>query len=69
MPLSKKKYTYVGPVTQFGKCIALKWSGETIAVSSKKARSNLAYQFKKNVGLTSSAGSLDFPGLFYEEEL
>ena len=42
------QYTYDGPVMEFDICIANRWQGSTFAVSEKKARSNLAYQFKKN---------------------
>lgn len=41
------KYTYDGPVLEFNTIIAEHWKGETMAPSEKKARSNLAYQFKK----------------------
>ena len=41
------KYTYNGPVLIFGKLVSNRWSGETVAVSRKKALSNLSYQFKK----------------------
>lgn len=41
-----KKYTYDGPVMEFEKCITNKWKSSTYAVSEKKARSNLIYQFK-----------------------
>ena len=41
------KYSYDGPVMQFNTCISNHWKGETIAPSESKARSNLAYQFKK----------------------
>lgn len=40
-------YRYDGPVMEFDKCISNRWQGETTASSEKKARSNLAYQFKK----------------------
>lgn len=40
-------YSYEGPVMEFGKCVASVWKGSTYAVSEKKARSNLIYQFKK----------------------
>lgn len=43
-----EKYIYEGPVLEFDKCIADCWKGETMASTEKKARSNLAYQFKKN---------------------
>ena len=39
------QYTYDGPVMNFGTCISDQWHGTTYAVSEKKARSNLAYQF------------------------
>lgn len=42
------KYIYDGPVMEFNTCIADHWKGETIANSEAKARSNLAYQFKKS---------------------
>ena len=42
-----KIYSYCGPVMEFGKLIAERWCGETKAISEKKARSNLAYQFKQ----------------------
>lgn len=41
------QYMYDGPVMNFGTCISDRWHGTTYAVSEKKARSNLAYQFKK----------------------
>ena len=41
------RYFYEGPVLEFDKVIAKCWRGETIASSKRKARSNLAYQFKK----------------------
>lgn len=42
-----KRYSYSGPVEEFGRCIADNWSSSTRAVSEEKARSNLVYQFKK----------------------
>ena len=41
------KYIYSGPVMEFDKLVDNNWYGETMAESEKKARSNLAYQFKK----------------------
>ena len=35
----------------FDKCVEHYWTGETTASSEKKARSNLAYQYKKEMGL------------------
>ena len=45
-----RMYFYNGPVMAFDQCIASNWHGETKAVSEKKARSNLIYQFKKQTG-------------------
>lgn len=41
------QYTYDGPVMEFGNCVVNRWKAKTHAVSEQKARSNLAYQFKK----------------------
>lgn len=41
------QYEYDGPVMIFDTCVASRWKGSTYAVSERKARSNLAYQFKK----------------------
>lgn len=43
-------YYYNGPVLEFNKIIASHWSASTRAHSEKKARSNLAYQFKMEYG-------------------
>lgn len=40
-------YIYDGPVLEFDRLVANHWKGETVATSERKARSNLAYQFKK----------------------
>lgn len=39
-------YSYNGPVMEFDKCIEHDWKAETTAVSEKKAKSNLIYQYK-----------------------
>ena len=41
------KYIYEGPVMEFDRCVVNHWKGETLAVSESKAKSNLAYQYKK----------------------
>ena len=46
------RYFYEGPVLEFDKVIAKCWRGETIASSKRKARSNLAYQFKRATNRT-----------------
>ena len=43
-------YSYAGPVLEFDKIVTNCWQGQTYAVSEAKARSNLAYQFKKENG-------------------
>ena len=40
------RYSYNGPVMVFGKFVG-NWKGETYADSEAKAKSNLAYQFRK----------------------
>lgn len=45
-----KLYSYNGPVLEFDRIIAEHWSASTRAKSEKKARSNLAYQFKMKYG-------------------
>ena len=40
-------YSYKGPVLEFDKIVTNRWSAQTYATSEAKARSNLAYQFKK----------------------
>ena len=42
-----KQYLYDGPVMEFDRCVANRWKASTYAVSEKKARSNLTYQYKK----------------------
>lgn len=42
------QYSYDGPVMEFERCIVYHWKAHTVAESEKKARSNLAFQFKKN---------------------
>ncbi len=43
-------YSYGGAVLEFGKIVANHWRGQTYAVSEARARSNLAFQFKKETG-------------------
>lgn len=56
-----KLYYYNGPVTEFGKCIEHRWTGETYAPSEKKAKSNLIFQFKKQTNRAAST-KIDLPG-------
>lgn len=43
-------YSYDGAVLEFDKIVDNHWKGQTYAVSEAKARSNLAFQFKKETG-------------------
>lgn len=43
----RHRYVYQGPVMEFDRIICNKWKGETVAVSERLAKNNLAYQFKK----------------------
>lgn len=43
-------YYYNGPVLEFERIVADHWSASTRASTEKKARSNLAYQFKMETG-------------------
>ena len=60
-----KKYRYSGPAMRFNKCIMNKWTGETMAATPERARSNLAYQFKKQNKLIPSA-NITLPGKLEE---
>lgn len=55
------KFIYKGPVMSFGKCVSNCWEGETMAETEQKAKSNLAYQYKKKCGLCASA-KVTLPG-------
>ena len=44
------RYLYDGPVREYDRCVNSRWRGETVAPSEKKARNNLAYQYKKKYG-------------------
>lgn len=51
----RHKYRYSGPVMEFDRLICSKWEGETIASTEEQARSNLAYQFKKEANRSKNA--------------
>lgn len=56
-----QEYRYEGPVMSFERCVTNNWKATTIAASVGKARSNLAYRFKKENGLIPSA-KITLPG-------
>ena len=41
------KFAYDGPVLEFDRLVANRWTGETMAPTARKAMSNLSYQYKK----------------------
>ena len=43
-------YSYNGPVLEFNRIVANSWQGQTVAATEDKARSNLAFQFKRDNG-------------------
>ena len=54
-------YIYRGPVMEFDRIITKRWCGTTEAISEKKARSNLAYQFKQEYKRTPNS-KITLPG-------
>lgn len=61
------EYTYIGPVKLFKQTVHPHWIGQTMAVSAAKARSNLAYQYKKEHKLTANA-QISLPGEIIQED-
>lgn len=56
-----QRYDYEGPVMEFDTIITRNWRGTTYAPSEKKARSNLAYQYKKQFG-RATMSRISLPG-------
>lgn len=56
-----REYQYDGPVMRFEDCVQHRWKASTCAASESKAKSNLAYRFKKENGLTPNA-KITLPG-------
>lgn len=54
-------YSYYGPVMHFDICVENNWKADTMAVSEKKARTNLAYRWKKQNGYVVGT-KVDLPG-------
>ena len=63
-----KRYIYEGPVMLFDRCIQHRWIGITYAVSEKKARSNLAYQYKRDYLQQRPTAKVTLPGLLMVDE-
>lgn len=60
-----KRFLYKGPVMEFGKCVCSYWEATTFAPSVMKARSNLAYRYKRDNNKVSNA-KIDLPGEIVE---
>jgi hypothetical protein len=59
-------YSYDGPVFEFDRIVANRWQAQTYAVSEAKARTNLAFQFKRSTG-RAPRSKITLPGkLVYE---
>lgn len=57
----RKLYRYEGQVKSFNNILIDKWIGETMADTPHKAKSNLIYRVKKELGLV-SASKVSLPG-------
>lgn len=57
----QRKYSYNGPVMIFDQCITNLWYGETKAVSERKAKANLIFQWKRAHGFAPNA-KVSLPG-------
>lgn len=63
----KEWYLYDGPVMVFEHIVANKWKSYTFAPSEAKARSNLAFQAKKRLGLSNGA-KVHLPGTIVKNQ-
>ena len=59
-------YSYDGPVLEFDRVVTDHWHGETYAVSKAKARCNLAFHFKNEIGKVPQA-KITLPGKIIAE--
>ena len=55
------EFLYDGPVMEFNLCVYNHWKGRTMAPTEAKAKSNLAYQYKKEHNKT-PATKISLPG-------
>lgn len=53
--MERKKYYFKGAVFLFDRLISNNWTGETTAISEKKALSNLLFRAKSQMGFLPSA--------------
>ncbi len=60
--MARHRYKYTGPVTSFGRLVAEDWTGETMAETKAKAKSNLIYRCKRDMHMLPSA-KIEFSGV------
>lgn len=65
--MKKLLYVYDGPVMKYDDLISRRWYGETYAVSERKARSNLTYQYKRQYGFKPNV-KITLPGKIIVEK-
>lgn len=65
--MSYAQYSYSGPVLEFDRVIANNWVGTTYAPSEKKAKSNLAFQFRQEFGKQAKT-KITLPGKVIKKE-
>ena len=58
------RYLYKGPVMRFNTCVDPHWEAETMAENEKKAINNLAFRYKKKLGLAPKT-KITLPGDLY----
>lgn len=61
----RKLYRYEGQVKSFNNILIDNWIGETMAETPRKAKSNLIYRVKKELGLVSTS-KISLPGKIKE---
>ena len=61
----RKLYRYEGKVKSFNNILIDKWIGETMAETPRKAKSNLIYRVKKELGLVPTS-KVTLPGKIKE---
>lgn len=54
-------YVYEGPVMKFDTCVANNWKAKTVALSKRKAMSNLKYCYKVENGMIPTV-KISLPG-------
>ena len=60
-------YSYDGPVLEFDKIVANRWKGQTYAPTEARARTNLAFQFKRYTGRVPRS-KITLPGKIVKNE-